>query len=413
MSNVTLDWLHVAILLGAVQGVVLALVLATQRRNRTANRILAVAIVAFSVHLASSVYYAAGLLDAAPHFFGLSYPLPLIYGPLIYLYAVAASDRARTLRWPDALHFLPFITVIAAALPIYSMSGAEKIALYGDLQQGNVPLLMKVVDPLKLVSGIAYATATILFLRKHAARVKESYSTIERVNLHWLVQLAIAAAGIWGLAVASQLLQPIDVPLLARGDDVVALAIAILVYWIGYKALRQPEIFDFAALDRRLTTAEIGRPHADIQPSPPALVLESSEPAPEPASAASTGRYERSGLTDREATALERALLHVMEAERPWQDSELTLADLAERLKTTPHKLSEVLNSQVGQTFYDFVNAYRVRDVQRRIADERSQHLKILTLAMDAGFASKSTFNHVFRKHTGHTPSAYRRSLAS
>ena len=413
MSNVTLDWLHVAILLGAVQGVVLAFVLATQRRNRTANRILAVAIVAFSTHLASSVYYAAGLLESAPHFFGVSYPLPLLYGPLIYLYAVTASDRTRALRWPDALHFLPFATVVVAALPIYLMSGAEKIALYRELQQGNLPLLLRVVDPLKLVSGIVYATATILFLGKHGARVKESYSTIEQVNLHWLVQLAIAAAVVWGLAVASQLLQPIDLPIVARGDDVVALAIAILVYWIGYKALRQPEIFDFAALDRPAIRGETDRPDPDIQPSAPALVLESSPAAPEPNSATSTARYERSGLTDREAAVLERALLHVMETERPWQDSELTLADLAERLKTTPHKLSEVLNSQLGQTFYDFVNAYRVRDVQRRIADERSQHLKILTLAMDAGFASKSTFNHVFRKHTGHTPSAYRRSLAS
>lgn len=483
-AAVTLDWLHLAILLGAVQGVFLALVLATQRRNRTANRILAVAIVAFSVHLASSVYYAAGLEGTYPHFFGVAYPLPLLYGPLIYLYAVTASDRARTLHGRDALHFAPFVIVVLAAFPIYMMSGAEKIAFYRGLQQGIVPLLLKIVDPLKLLSGVVYATATILFLRKHRARVKESYSTIERVNLQWLVQLAVAAAVIWALAVGFRILDPIDHQLAERGDDVVALAIAILVYWIGYKALRQPEVFDFAALDRPFAVEEVGarpsggavrtpvaqarRPaeelgHAramfdqaavaageertpiqptvaevgqsaaashtaadvapsipqvpktapNFEPAPPALVLESSRSTAKSSPPALTARYERSGLSDREAAALERALLHVMETERPWQNSELTLADLAERLKTSPHKLSEVLNSQVGQTFYDFVNAYRVRDVQRRIADERSQHLKILALAMDAGFASKSTFNHVFRKHTGHTPSAYRRSLAS
>ena len=86
----------------------------------------------------------------------------------------------------------------------------------------------------------------------------------------------------------------------------------------------------------------------------------------------------------------------VMDRERPWRDSGLTLADLAARLSTTPHKLSEVLNSQLGQTFYDFVNGYRVREVQRRIAAGEARAVTILSLAQDAGFASKSTFNLVF-----------------
>jgi AraC-like DNA-binding protein len=97
----------------------------------------------------------------------------------------------------------------------------------------------------------------------------------------------------------------------------------------------------------------------------------------------------------------------IMDSERPWQDSELTLADLATRLSTTPHKLSEVLNAQVGQTFYDFVNGYRVREVQRRILAGEAERLTILSLALDAGFASKSTFNLVFKKHTGQTPSDF------
>ena len=56
-----------------------------------------------------------------------------------------------------------------------------------------------------------------------------------------------------------------------------------------------------------------------------------------------------------------------MEEEQPWRDSSLTLADLAARLSTTPHKLSEVLNSQLGQSFYDFVNGYRVEEVKSRV----------------------------------------------
>jgi AraC-like DNA-binding protein len=102
-----------------------------------------------------------------------------------------------------------------------------------------------------------------------------------------------------------------------------------------------------------------------------------------------------------------------MDKERPWRDSELTLADLAASLDTSPHKLSEVLNSLIGQTFYDFVNGYRVREVQRRIQAGEARAFKILALAMDAGFASKSTFNQAFKKHTSQTPSDFRQAVGA
>jgi AraC-like DNA-binding protein len=122
-------------------------------------------------------------------------------------------------------------------------------------------------------------------------------------------------------------------------------------------------------------------------------------------------QYERSGLGDHEANLLKTSLLAIMDREQPWKDSELTLSDLAARLNSTPHKLSEVLNAQMGQTFYDFVNGYRVREVQRRITAGEARSLKMLALAMDAGFASKSTFNEVFKKHTRQTPSAFRQTI--
>ena len=114
-----------------------------------------------------------------------------------------------------------------------------------------------------------------------------------------------------------------------------------------------------------------------------------------------------------EAHRLKSSLLGIMDSERPWTDSELTLADLAERLGSTPHKLSEVLNSEIGETFYDFVNGYRVREVQRRIKAGDARALKMLALAMDAGFASKSTFNQAFKKHTSQTPSDFRHAVGA
>jgi AraC-like DNA-binding protein len=407
MTPIALDWLHLAALLGAIQGVFLVSVLATQRRNQTANRLLAVAMLAFSLHLTSTVYYAAGLVEKYPHFFGVSYPSPLLYGPLVYLYAVTASDRTRRLGWRDWLHFVPYALAVVAMLPVLLQSGADKVEFYRSLQRGVTTPLIKVVDPLKFVSGLAYAVVTLLFLRRHRQRVKESYASLERVNLQWLFQIGLGSAAIWALATSFELAGGLGLAVPDRADDVVSLAIAVLVYATGYMALRQPEIFNYAAV--RVRTAEhpiVAPPAASF--APPALA---AVPAPVDAPVPVVPRYDRSGLTDEEASELRTALVDTMEREQLYKDSDLTLADLADRLDTTPHKLSEVLNAELGQTFYDFVNGYRVRDVQRRIADDSSRNLKILALAMDAGFASKSTFNAVFRQHTGVTPSSYRRGL--
>lgn len=388
MANLTLDWIQLAAAVGALQGLLLSGVVVSQRNNRTANRLLGALLAAFTLYLASSVYYGAGLIRVYPHFFGISYVLPWIFGPLVFLYAVAASDRSWRFERRHLLHFAPVVVVIVNAAPYYLMSGDAKIAMYERLAAGDMPGRLAIIDPFKYVSGIAYSIATVVYLRRHRRRIEDSYSNTTRVNLAWLLRLAAAAVVIWVLATTIR----VTVDAVWVRDEQVTLAIALLVYAVGYAGLRQPEIF-------RYETAEHPVPAA-------AMVMVVEEPA---AVDTSAPRYERSGLGDDEAVALRDALLALMDRDRPWTASELTLADLASRLGTTPHKLSAVLNGGIGQTFYDFVNAYRVRDVQRRIRGGEARTRKMLALALDAGFASKSTFNQAFKKHSGQTPSDFAR----
>lgn len=400
----TIDWIQLAAAVGILQGLLLAGVLAAHQSNRTANRLLATLMVACTIYLASALYYSAGWTRAYPHFFGISYPLPWVFGPLVYLYAVAASDRSWHFRRRHALHFAPAIVVVIATLPIYLMSGPEKIALYDRLRAGDSPTLLAVLGPSMYVSGLSYSVATVAHLRQHRRRVENSYSNTERVNLSWLVRLAGAGAAIWLLAVSIAIAGVVPRPIRPHGSDLVALAIALLVYAIGYMGLRQPEIFRY---DGPPTSSRPELVPAEPTPSEAAP----AEVVPHPAERGDS-RYERSGLGDAEAAKLKAELLALMRREHLYRDPDLTLPDLAGRLNTTPHKLSEVLNTELAQTFYDFVNGHRVDDVRRRLVEPGSKRVSLLALAMDAGFASKSTFNQVFKKQTGQTPSTYRKALA-
>ena len=394
MASLTLDWLQIASLVGALQGLLLTGVLFAQKKNRTANVLLAVLMATFTIYLSGTVYFSAGLVRLFTHFFGVSYQTPWVFGPLVYLYARAASDRSWRFEKRTLIHFVPVAINTLAFSPYYFMSGAAKLAMMDRWLAGDVPLQLAILDPFKYISGLGYSIATVLYLRRHRRQIEHSYSNIGRVNLTWLMTLTVAAFGIWLMATS---LKIAGVAGLVR-DAHISLAMAVLVYAIGYMGLRQPEVF-------RYETAEYPVPKPVATAQPPAPPPDEPEP--------STSRYERSGLSDLEAHRLKASLLAIMDAERPWRDSELTLADLAEQLGSTPHKLSEVLNSQMGQTFYDFVNAYRVREVQRRIKAGEARALKMLALAMDAGFASKSTFNQAFKKHTSQTPSDFRQAVGA
>ncbi len=119
------------------------------------------------------------------------------------------------------------------------------------------------------------------------------------------------------------------------------------------------------------------------------------------------GEYRRSGLKTDEAQRLQEALSSLMNAHKPFLEPKLSLTDLAGQLNTTPNNLSQVINQYERKNFYDYVNEYRVREFIERATLPENKNLNLLGIAYDSGFNSKSSFNEVFKKKTGKTPSRY------
>ena len=99
-----------------------------------------------------------------------------------------------------------------------------------------------------------------------------------------------------------------------------------------------------------------------------------------------------------------------MQEQQTFLDNQLTLTRLAEIVGISTHHLSEVLNQHDGKNFYQFVNEYRINYICEKM--KHDNEIKILDLAMSAGFSSRSTFNAVFKQFVKLTPSQYRKQLA-
>lgn len=86
----------------------------------------------------------------------------------------------------------------------------------------------------------------------------------------------------------------------------------------------------------------------------------------------------------------------------------LTLDHLAARLRLAPSHVTAIIREQTDGRFFDLVNTLRVEEAARLLIDTARASDSILTLAFEAGFQSKATFNRVFKKTKGMTPGAWR-----
>ncbi|MFC1508983.1 helix-turn-helix domain-containing protein [Candidatus Omnitrophota bacterium] len=213
---------------------------------------------------------------------------------------------------------------------------------------------------------------TLILLKKYSRRIKDCFSSLEKINLNWLWYITVMTTSVWVLVFILNFSELLGVHS-SKGVPI-PFSTAILIYTMGYLGLRQPEIFSGMSEAKELK------------------------------------KYERSGLTQEKAQALLDNLIHVMETEKPFTDSNLKLSQLAHMLSITPNYLSQVINEKLQQNFFDFVNRYRIEEAKKLMTDSSQQHFTLLSIAYDVGFNSKSAFNASFKKHTRMTPSQFRKN---
>ena len=90
-----------------------------------------------------------------------------------------------------------------------------------------------------------------------------------------------------------------------------------------------------------------------------------------------------------------------------------SINDLSDSTGIPVHSISEVTNGQMEQNFFDYTNNYRVEEFKHLAVDPNHKNVKILHLAFEAGFSSKTSFNQAFKKFTGDTPSNFIKGINS
>lgn len=385
------------LLFAAFQGILLSIVIPSmQDFNREANRYLVILISFTSlmifIKVLSNFRDVANLLPKLmiiPNF------LLFTYAPLYYLYIQKLLFQKRFFPKDSWKHFIPFAIQFLLFLPYFFLEGKK--------------FQYKVVNEeldLMIIYGLSYGGALLIntyywtLCRKSINAYKEKYinQTSFHQNINYLsnviiiqaicIVLCYFTAVLYGI----QYLAKMDISEVTENSvNTIWLTFSTIIYFLGYYAIHQPEIFKLSAEEIPVNT----------------LV---SETEPVVDKNAEVNKIKLPIEIDENILLLKDKVMQYFDKSKPHLDPSLTLNDLANHLKIPTHTLSKVINEGFNKNFFDFVNTYRIEEFKARIDEPKYRNYTLLSLAFEVGFNSKTAFNRAFKKITNQTPSEYYQS---
>lgn len=358
-TDLVFGWRTALLTVAIIQLLLIAGALARTFANRSANRILAVLLVVLAGIVTPWAIGFAGFYDRWRWLTFVPVTVPLAVAPLLYLYvATLVRGRVPPRAW---LHF------VAAGLQFLFLAVSFLLPMpaknaWADL----VGAAFNRVAALGTVIGlVGYGVAGLRLLRRYRINLADQRSDDQRYAARWLGRAIVASFVLLPVWAGYELWDWLN-PLGYRGLMGLYVAIAAFALYLAIEGWRH------AAL-----------PY-------PALIASGPD----------------ASVPGRDWTGQGQAWAAKVRAERWHLDPDLSLPELARRLGTNTGHLSRAVNEGLGVNFSTFVNGLRSEEVAASLRAGATEDL--LTLAHDAGFSSKASFNRAFRAAHGVSPSTYR-----
>ncbi len=277
-----------------------------------------------------------------------------LYGPLIYLFVVSMMYELNSKLSNLKIHFLPSIIILAGLIPFHQF-------IYNFIYKTyHLPVIIHI--------GF-YLYLSLKEIKHYHRELENNYSSVHSYRLDWVKNLIVIFLVVLIFLLLESTLQSVDDYM---RSTFVFLSVLVLISYLYYKSINSSFLL--------ITKKE---------------------------------KYGGNSLSQEEIDSLYEQLKSVIDKKKLFLNEKLSLEDLSLELGEKNYKISRVINEKAGRNFYEFINSYRVQHAKKLLLDPNNQRDRIGEIMFDSGFNSKSTFNSVFKKETGLTPSKYRQKKSA
>lgn len=297
--------------------------------------------------------------------------------PVFYLYIVSVCYSDFKFKLKHVLHVLPFLVGNAVLLPrFYLVNMASKIDFLANRQDR---IELQFTHILIHIQITVYLVAVFMLLKKAKKLYLENNSGGNLNSYNWLFQFTSVLTVLYLIVFFKNIFKFSDYPEISEVIKIGLLTMQLfIICWYLFKALNNPGLF--RNIDSKLKLV------SDI-------ILEEKKVEPE--------------ILNEDLLKLK----NYMNDEKPFLNPALTIQDISKDIAVPVRELSVLINHQLGQHFYDFVNTYRIENAMEILKDSSKSKVTVLEILYEVGFNSKSSFNTAFKKHTGDTPTNFRKTL--
>lgn len=354
--------------------------------KKVSNRLLALFFLSLCLNMIDSILLLKRIYLNYPSWAVWGTGIPLLYGPLIYLYVRSLLEPAFAIRKVDSWHFLPFLLLtVTSLISFHTQQTDQQQKILEDIRIRNLPKQVYLVSLVIYFHYFWYMLKSLRLIRDSQKMAPEKFSNERAVNLNWLRSSILFFMVLMCLSAMAGLAS------VGRWTTIYYLFFALLLggfifflIQILLKALRNPYLFGGQAGTEETKMAT-------VNPT----------------------RYAGSALTEAEKAHWKEVLVKHMETTKPYLDPDLSLDQLSAQIGIKPKACSQVINELLGVNFFELVNQYRIEEAKRLLTDPPDPKMTVLEVLYEVGFNSKSSFNTLFKKQTGLTPSEFKKQVRS
>jgi len=295
----------------------------------------------------------------------------------LYVYIKSYLTDYKWSMWRMSVHFIPMVLYFIAISPFYFQATEVKreIIRTGDFP-GFLHTVAAVFDVVIIVQGIFYSALSMKIIQKYFDTTAGHLTKNQRYVLNWLIFFVMSYVLLWAFGAVGAILEMLEISVPFDMFNFFYLGLTILTVSIGVFALRRPYI-----LFHKLQFAgdEVN----------------------------SLKNTEQLSYREEDNDEELKMILDYLEKGKAYLKNDLSLQDIAEATGIPKHRISAILNKEIGKNFYEILNEYRTNEAIRLFNDGKHLNFTLTYIAEMAGFNSRATFNRIFKKITNQTPSEY------